>query len=94
LRKLDPEAKPPPRWTTHDLRRTARSLMSRAGVDPDHAERALGHVVGGVRGVYDRHEFKEEKRRAFEALAALVERIVNPQDTVIPFKKTDAVGPG
>jgi hypothetical protein len=33
------------------LRRTARALMTRAGIAPDHAERALGHVIGGVRGV-------------------------------------------
>ena len=77
LRKQDPQAVIE-RWTTHDLRRTARSLMSRAGVNADHAERALGHVIGGVRGVYDRHEFKEEKRHAFEALAGEVNRIINP----------------
>jgi integrase len=65
-------------WTIHDLRRTARSLMSRAGVPSDHAERCLGHVIGGVRGTYDRHEYFEEKARAFEALAAQIERIVNP----------------
>ena len=74
LRKDDPDAKME-RWTTHDLRRTARSLMSRAGCDPDHAERALGHVVGGVRGVYDRHEFKLEKVRVFETLSDEVARI-------------------
>ena len=73
-------------WWTHDLRRTARSLMSRAGVPSDHAERCLGHVIGGVRGVYDRHEYLEEKRRAFEALAAQIERIVNPQDNVVPMR--------
>ena len=38
LRKSDPRAKAPERWTNHDLRRTARSLMSRAGVQPNHAE--------------------------------------------------------
>ena len=65
-------------WTLHDLRRTARSLMSRAGVNSDIGERCLGHVIGGVRGVYDRHEYREEKRLAFEALASLVTRIVNP----------------
>jgi integrase len=65
-------------WTLHDLRRSARSLMSRAGVDSDHAERCLGHVIGGVRGVYDRHSYRDEKGRAFEALAALIERIVQP----------------
>ena len=65
-----------PGWTIHDLRRTARSLMSQAGVAPDHAERALGHVIGGVRGVYDRHAYREEKRRAFEALAARIDHIL------------------
>lgn len=64
-------------WTLHDLRRTARSLMSRAGVPSDHAERCLGHVIGGVRGTYDRHAYAEEKRLAFEALAALIARIVS-----------------
>jgi integrase len=38
-------------WVIHDLRRTARSLMSRAGANSDHAERALGHVIRGVRGI-------------------------------------------
>jgi integrase len=65
-------------WTLHDLRRTARSLMSRAGINGDHAERCLGHVIGGVRGTYDRHEYHAEKQYAFETLAALIERIVNP----------------
>jgi integrase len=64
-------------WRIHDLRRQARSLMSRAGVPTDHAERCLGHVIPGVRGVYDRHEYHAEKAQAFEALAALIERIVS-----------------
>jgi integrase len=73
-------------WTVHDLRRTARSLMSRAGVASDHAERALGHVIGGVRGVYDRHAYRDEKARAFEALAALVARIVDPTPNVVALR--------
>jgi integrase len=64
-------------WTLHDCRRTARSLMSRAGVPSDHAERCLGHVIGGVRGVYDRHAYHTEKQQAFEALAGIIERIVS-----------------
>lgn len=63
-------------WTLHDLRRTARTLMSQAKVPPDHAERAIGHEMGGVRGIYDKHAFKEEKRQAFEALARLIDQIV------------------
>jgi integrase len=75
------------RWTIHDLRRTARSLITQAGVPPDHAERALGHVIGGVRGVYDRHRYYEEKRQAFEALATQVERVLHPQPNVVPMRR-------
>jgi integrase-like protein/Arm domain-containing DNA-binding protein len=70
-------------WVVHDLRRTARSLMSRAGVNSDHAERCLGHVIGGIRGVYDRHRYHDEMLRAYEALAAQIERIVNPTPNVV-----------
>lgn len=69
---------PMPSWRLHDLRRTARSLMSRAKVPTDHAERALGHVIGGVRETYDRYEYLEEKRAAFEALAGMVSVILAP----------------
>jgi integrase len=65
-------------WTLHDLRRTARSLMSRARVPSDHAERVLGHVLNGVRGIYDRHDYYAEKAHALEALAHQIDLIVNP----------------
>jgi integrase len=75
-------------WTLHDLRRTARSLLSRAGVSSDHAERCLGHVIGGVEGIYDRHGYYEEKKRAYEALAAQIELIVSPpKGNVTPLRK-------
>jgi integrase len=77
-------------WTNHDLRRTARSLMSRAGVDPDHAERALGHVISGVRGTYDRHAFVQEKKRAFEALATQLQPVVKKVDNVITLRPKHA----
>ena len=48
-------------WVLHDLRRTARSLMSRAGVSSEHAERVMGHVIPGVEGIYDRHAYFDEK---------------------------------
>jgi integrase len=80
IRKADGR-EPMPHWQLHDLRRTARSLMSRAGVPTDHAERVLGHVIGGVRGTYDRHEYLDEKRAALEALARLIERIIANRPT-------------
>jgi integrase len=79
---------PMPHWVLHDLRRTGRSLMSRAGVPADHAERCLGHVIGGVRGVYDRYAYRDEKRVAFEKLASLVALILNPQPNVTPMTRS------
>jgi len=73
-------------WVLHDLRRTARSLMSRAGVSADIAERCLGHVIPGVR-VYDRHEYAREKALAFEALASLIDRIVHPSEKVVGLRR-------
>jgi integrase len=73
-------------WTLHDLRRTARSLLSRAGIASDVAEMCLGHVLTGVRGTYDRHEYHAEKKQAFEALAAQIARIVDPQDNVVALR--------
>ena len=70
-------------WVLHDLRRTARSLMSRAKVPTDHAERALGHVIGGVRETYDRYEYLDEKRAAFEALATIIDTILTPPESNI-----------
>ena len=75
-------------WTLHDLRRTARSLMSRAGVSSDHAERCLGHVMGGIRSAYDRHEYAAEKRLAFEKLAGLIKLIIDPQANVTAMRDT------
>jgi integrase len=75
-------------WTIHDLRRTARSLMARAGVSSDHAERVMGHAIAGVEGVYDRHSYREEKAEALRRLAALVQNILQPtRGTVIKISR-------
>jgi integrase len=87
LRKQDPKAKPLPTWRLHDLRRTARSFMGRAKVLSEIAERCMAHVPRGVEGTYNRYEYLDEKRDAFEKLATLIERIVNPPtDNVVPLR--------
>jgi len=75
---------PMPRWTLHDMRRTGRSLMSRAKVPTDHAERVLGHVIGGVRETYDRYEYLDEKRDALTRLSNLLLEII-AHSTVTPL---------
>jgi len=78
---------PMPQWQFHDLRRTARSLMSRAGVRSDVAERIMGHAIPGVEGVYDRHSYRDEKADTLRRLAALVETIVDPPVTDVASLK-------
>jgi integrase len=73
-------------WVLHDLRRTARSLVSRAGVRPDVAERVMGHAIAGVEGVYDRHSYLDEKADALKRLAGLIALVVNPPSgNVVPI---------
>ena len=83
----DPDAVELKPWQHRDLRRTARTMLARMGVDSKIGEHALGHALPGVEGIYDRHHYLPEKREAFEKLAELVERIVNPPSdaNVVPF---------
>jgi integrase len=64
-------------WRLHDLRRTARSLMSRAGVQTEIAERVLGHAQGELIATYDQHDYATEKADALEKLAALIQTITS-----------------
>lgn len=63
-------------WTLHDLRRTASTLLPRAGISDEVGNACLGHVKRGIEGTYNRHGYDNEKRDAFERLAALVASIV------------------
>lgn len=70
-------------WRAHDLRRTLATGMQRLGVRFEVTEAILNHVSGsraGVAGVYQRHDWKPEKRDALDAWAAHIERIVHGTD--------------
>jgi integrase len=79
-----PDVKP---WILHDLRRTARSLMARAGIRPDIAERVMGHAIPGIEGVYDRFTYRDEKGDALRRLATLIDGIAHPRDNVVTMAK-------
>jgi integrase len=65
-------------WVVHDLRRTARSLLSRSGTQTEISERILGHAQRGIVAVYDHFDYFEPKNAALGQLSALIERIVSP----------------
>ena len=79
---------PTAQWGLHDLRRTARSLMSRAQVWDRHAEVTMGHVIAGVEGTYDRHQYRDEKAEALRKLAGLIATILAPQTKNVVALKT------
>jgi hypothetical protein len=64
-------------WSLHDLRRTVRTRLPGLGVTPDVAERVLGHTIGGIRRVYDHHDYVPQKMAALEAWSAELERMLH-----------------
>jgi integrase len=57
-------------WHTHDLRRTAASGMAALVFQPHIIERVLNHVSGaqgGLVSVYQRHEYRQERKAAIMA---------------------------
>jgi integrase len=81
MAELAGETVPP--WTIHDLRRTCAGGLQRLGVPLPVTERVLNHVsgsFGGIVGVYQRHEYAEEKREALTRWAERVEAIVSGQE--------------
>ena len=57
-------------WRLHDLRRTAATGLQALGIRLEVTEAILNHVSGsraGIVGIYQRHEWTEEKRAALDA---------------------------
>jgi len=61
------------RWSPHDLRRTARTLLSSLECPDDVAEAMLGHMQKGVKGVYNRHSYDKQRREWITRLSAHLE---------------------
>jgi hypothetical protein len=62
-------------------------------VSSEHAERVMGHSIGGVEAIYDRHKCAVEKADALRKLAALIDAIVHQRAaTVLPLKQRRNTG--
>lgn len=66
-----------PRWTPHDLRRTARTGMAALKVPERHAEAVLNHAQVGVKRIYDRHHYDKEKKAALTKWSKHLEKLIN-----------------
>ena len=78
-----------PNFTIHDFRRTARTHLAALGVDPHIAERCLNHKLKGVEGIYNRHDYFDERRKALDEWARLLKALEEGRAdyNVIPLKK-------
>jgi integrase len=80
-----------PAWWLHDLRRTTASGMARLGINLPTIEKILNHAsgsFGGIVGVYQRHDFAQEKRQALEVWGRHVFELIRPPErsNVIEFE--------
>jgi len=74
-------------FTVHDLRRTCRTILSEVGVTSDTAERCLNHKIPGVKGIYDRYDYLDERREALTKISCLIAPLVDDLSNVTPFSK-------
>ena len=67
-------------WWLHDLRRTLATGLQRLGVRLEVTEAVLNHLSGsraGIVGIYQRHDWAEEKRSALDAWSAHLLAVVD-----------------
>lgn len=70
-----------PRWTPHDLRRTARTLLAKLGVPDEHAEAVIAHSKQGIKAVYNQWQYQDEKKAALILLEQELLRIITKPQT-------------
>jgi len=72
-----------PDFTIHDLRRTASRLFHEKGWPSDVVEKALNHTVGGVRGVYNRAEYADQREAMLQFWGDYINKLAPAADLVI-----------
>jgi integrase len=76
-----------PHFVNHDIRRTIRSQLSRLRVTEEAREAVLAHARPGIKGIYDLHDYLDEKREALELWACRLRDIVEPKpDNVVKLR--------
>jgi len=76
--KKDPKRAALPAFVNHDIRRTVRTHLSALRIGEEVREAVLAHVRPGIKGVYDQHQYLEEKREALTLWNARLRSIVEP----------------
>lgn len=67
------EGKPLGKFGPHDLRRTASTLLHEAGYNTDWIEKCLAHEQKGVRAVYNKAEYREQRKAMLQDWADMID---------------------
>lgn len=59
-------------FTPHDFRRTASTMLHEAGYNTDWIEKTLGHEQRGIRAVYNRAEYADQRRAMLQDWADMI----------------------
>jgi integrase len=76
-------------FTIHDMRRTASTLLHEKGFPSDVIEKALNHTIGGVRGVYNRAKYAEQRREMLQFWADYVDKLAREELVIAEEFKLD-----
>lgn len=69
-------------FTIHDMRRTASTLMNGNAWPSDAIELALGHHIGGIRGIYNVASYAAERKKMLQWWADYVDSIVTESNVI------------
>jgi len=76
-------------FTVHDLRRTASTLLHEAGFNSDWIEKCLAHEQRGVRAVYNKAEYAEQRRTMLQTWADMLDGWIQ-NGKVVPMRRQAA----
>lgn len=85
----DMRGAPIPPWRFHDLRRSVATGLEKLKVPIAVTEAVLAHTSGsksGVTGVYQRHDYRDEKRAALAAWGRFVEMLIDERATWVAIE--------
>lgn len=80
IKALDMEVQ---HFVLHDFRRTASTHLHEMGQSSDAIEKALAHTIKGIKGVYNRAEYADERRNILNLWAVFVDAQIDEGRKVI-----------
>jgi integrase len=79
-----------PAFTLHDLRRTASTHLHEMEYASDVVEVALNHKIPGIRGVYNRARYAEQRKRMLQHWADVVDGLRQDAGKITLFQRPKA----